>query len=101
EAAVERALARKQPDPGRITRHVFCEYSDSGAPVLQQQGGVAPERVSFPASSTTPEPEPTRINMLTAIRRTLDAELAVNPRLLIFGEDVGPKGGVHGATLGL
>ena len=24
-----------------------------------------------------------------------------NPRLLVFGEDVGPKGGVHGATLGL
>ena len=28
-------------------------------------------------------------------------ELAVNPRMLVFGEDVGPKGGVHGATLGL
>ena len=39
--------------------------------------------------------------MLTAIRRTLDAELAVNPRMVVFGEDVGPKGGVHGATLGL
>jgi 2-oxoisovalerate dehydrogenase E1 component len=39
--------------------------------------------------------------MLTAIRRTLDVELATNPRLLVFGEDVGPKGGVHGATLGL
>jgi 2-oxoisovalerate dehydrogenase E1 component len=39
--------------------------------------------------------------MLTAIRRTLDVELASNPRLLVFGEDVGPKGGVHGATLGL
>jgi 2-oxoisovalerate dehydrogenase E1 component len=39
--------------------------------------------------------------MLTAIRRTLEVELAANPRLLVFGEDVGPKGGVHGATLGL
>jgi 2-oxoisovalerate dehydrogenase E1 component len=39
--------------------------------------------------------------MLTAIRRTLDVELAANPRMLVFGEDVGPKGGVHGATLGL
>ena len=36
--------------------------------------------------------------MITAIRRTLDHELAVNPRVLIFGEDVGPKGGVHGVT---
>jgi 2-oxoisovalerate dehydrogenase E1 component len=39
--------------------------------------------------------------MITAIRRTLDHELAVNPRVLVFGEDVGPKGGVHGVTLGL
>ena len=27
--------------------------------------------------------------------------LRVNPRMLVFGEDVGPKGGVHAATLGL
>jgi 2-oxoisovalerate dehydrogenase E1 component len=39
--------------------------------------------------------------MLTAIRRTLDVELASNSRMVVFGEDVGPKGGVHGATLGL
>ena len=42
-----------------------------------------------------------RINMLTAIRRTLEHELAVNPRVCVFGEDVGRKGGVHAATLGL
>jgi 2-oxoisovalerate dehydrogenase E1 component len=48
-----------------------------------------------------PAPEPTRSNMLTAIRRTLQSELRFNPRLLIFGEDVGVKGGVHAATMGL
>jgi 2-oxoisovalerate dehydrogenase E1 component len=31
----------------------------------------------------------------------LDHELSVNPRMVIFGEDVGPKGGVHAVTLGL
>src|SRR4029079_13571877 len=46
-------------------------------------------------------PEPARINLLTAIRRTLEHELASNPRMLLFGEDVGPKGGVHAATMGL
>ena len=46
-------------------------------------------------------PEPARINMLTAIRRTLEHELKTNPKLLIFGEDVGLKGGVHAATMGL
>jgi 2-oxoisovalerate dehydrogenase E1 component len=39
--------------------------------------------------------------MDTAIRRVLDQELEINPRLLVFGEDVGPKGGVHAVTLGL
>jgi 2-oxoisovalerate dehydrogenase E1 component len=40
-----------------------------------------------------------RVNLIDAVRRTLEAEMALNPRLLIFGEDVGVKGGVHGATL--
>jgi 2-oxoisovalerate dehydrogenase E1 component len=100
EQAIERALARPPPDPQQLTRHVFSEGSD-GAHSLQEQGGLAPEGHVFAASSLTAQPEATRINMLTAIRRTLDVELAANPRMLVFGEDVGPKGGVHGATLGL
>src|SRR5258705_807702 len=100
EQAIDRALARPQPDPQQLTRHVFSERSD-GAHSLQQQGGLAPEGHVFAASRLTAQPEATRINMLTAIRRTLDVELAANPRMLVFGEDVGPKGGVHGATLGL
>ena len=39
--------------------------------------------------------------MIDAIRRTLDHELDINPHCLVFGEDVGKKGGVHTATLGL
>jgi 2-oxoisovalerate dehydrogenase E1 component len=35
------------------------------------------------------------------VRRTLEHELSVNPRVLVFGEDVGQKGGVHAATMGL
>jgi 2-oxoisovalerate dehydrogenase E1 component len=99
--AVERARARALPDAGTLKRYVFCETRDDGTPELQQQGGIAPEgaRLLAPARSTVAAP--VRINMLTAIRRTLDHELAVNPRLVLFGEDVGAKGGVHGATLGL
>jgi len=48
-----------------------------------------------------PRPEGQRINMVTAIRRVLDQELEANPRVLVFGEDVGPKGGVHAVTLRL
>jgi 2-oxoisovalerate dehydrogenase E1 component len=101
QAAIERAQARPLPDPSTVTRHVFCETAADGSAELQQQGGVAPQGHRFPQGATVPAPEATRINMLTAIRRTLDAELALNSKLVVFGEDVGPKGGVHGATLGL
>ena len=98
QLAVERALARPQPDPRELTRYVFLRADGA----VQEQGGLRPEGVTrCRRSSTAAQPEATRINMLTAIRRTLDVELALNPRMLVFGEDVGPKGGVHGATLGL
>ncbi len=100
ETAVAGALARPLPDAQQLTHYVFS-HSAAGQRELQQQGGLAPDGYVFAATSAIATPEPTRINMLTAIRRTLDAELALNPRMLVFGEDVGPKGGVHGATLGL
>src|SRR5580704_4282216 len=100
ESAIERALARPQPDPRELSAHVFCAGAD-GVRSVQEQGGLAPEGLSLPATAAAAQPHGARINMLTAIRRTLDVELAANARLLVFGEDVGPKGGVHGATLGL
>jgi 2-oxoisovalerate dehydrogenase E1 component len=97
EAAAEAALALPAPDPATALRHVFAE---PGEP--QQVGGLAAEGITLPAGSPTPSPpEPRRINMIEAIRRTLDLELALNPRMLLFGEDVGLKGGVHTATMGL
>jgi len=94
-AAIERAMARPLPDPAKVTSHVFADGH------TQTQGGLAPDGHVFPAATTVAHPEATRINMLTAIRRTLDVELASNEKMVVFGEDVGPKGGVHGATLGL
>lgn len=100
-AALEAARSRPQPNPATITDHAFCEQDEQGEFRFQKRGGLAPEGHVFPASSETPSPEPARINMLTAIRRTLESELRTNPKLVVFGEDVGPKGGVHAATLGL
>ena len=100
-AALAIVRQRPQPDPARIQRYVFSETSPDGRPELQQQGGLWPLGHEFPVSSAQPQPESERINMLTAIRRTLDVELGSNPKLVVFGEDVGPKGGVHAATLGL
>ncbi len=89
EAEVQRgfaeALAAEEPEAteASVVRYLFSE-----------------EESSVDASAPAP-PEPARINMLTAIRRTLEHELKTNPKLLIFGEDVGLKGGVHAATMGL
>ena len=100
-AALERVLARSDPDTSTVRRFVFSETDQAGAPVLQDQGGLWPLGHQFPDCSEQPEREPARVNMATAIRRTLDSELAGNPRLVVFGEDVGAKGGVHAVTLGL
>ncbi|HEY3258403.1 MAG TPA: transketolase C-terminal domain-containing protein [Gemmatimonadaceae bacterium] len=99
--ALEGALARPEPDPARVTRYRFSEVGDDGKPEIQQIGGLAASGHEFPPSSDQPQPEAQRTNMLTAIRRTLEHELRINPRVVVFGEDVGPKGGVHAATMGL
>ena len=101
DAALAAALARPEPDPSTVTRYRFTERSSDGRPELQQRGGLAPEGHEFPPSNETPKPEGARINLLTAVRRTLQHELETNRKVLVFGEDVGPKGGVHAATLGL
>ncbi len=100
EEAIASALARPPPDPQQLLQHVFSQNA-AGTPSIQEQGGLAPEGFRFGPASDVAQPQGARLNMLTAIRRTLDVELALNPRMLVFGEDVGPKGGVHGATLGL
>ena len=94
--AVQIADQRPVSEPSQVTRFVFSEDG-----VLQDEGGILNAGYSAPRVSAEPKPDGARINMITAIRRVLDNELAVNPRVLVFGEDVGPKGGVHGVTLGL
>jgi 2-oxoisovalerate dehydrogenase E1 component len=104
-AAVAEALAkveqRAAPDERRIQRHVFSEIAADGSIDLQQQGGIRCAGITPSPGSMQPSPEGPRINLVTAVRRTLEHELEVNPRMLVFGEDVGRKGGVHAATLGL
>lgn len=99
QAAVAKAYAaadaRPVTDLSRTATDVFFEGD------MQAMGGLWNAGYSAPAASDVAQPEGQRINMVTAIRRTLDHELEINPRVLVFGEDVGPKGGVHAVTLGL
>jgi 2-oxoisovalerate dehydrogenase E1 component len=101
QSALARIESRRGTDPTAVALHVFTERRADGSHDLQIQGGQRADGASPPDGDDTPRPAGARINMLTAIRRTLEHELAVNPRMLVFGEDVGRKGGVHAATLGL
>jgi 2-oxoisovalerate dehydrogenase E1 component len=92
-AAVAEAEARGVSPPERVSAHVFFDGE------MQEVGGGA--GLSLKGTTDKPKPEGQRINMVTAIRRTLDQEMEANPRVLMFGEDIGPKGGVHAVTLGL
>jgi 2-oxoisovalerate dehydrogenase E1 component len=98
-AAVAEALAeadaRPVAEPETVTGHVFYDGE------MQRQGGQWTKGFAAPDSTEAPRPQGQRINMVTAIRKTLEQELESNPRVLLFGEDIGPKGGVHAVTLGL
>jgi 2-oxoisovalerate dehydrogenase E1 component len=100
QQALQDALARPGPDASQVRRHLYLELRADGSPEWQRQGGLGPDH-RFPDSSEAAQPEPQRINFVAAVRRTLESELASNPKLLVFGEDVGAKGGVHAATQGL
>ena len=95
EAARATAEARPVSEPAAVTRFVFSEAEP------QQQGGLRGDGEAPLSGSDVPRPEGLRLNMVTAVRRVLDHELTVNPHMVVFGQDVGPKGGVHAVTLGL
>ena len=101
EDALARVEQRSEPDPSRTAAYSFSEHRADGSVEVQAQGGLLSEGIVQPAGSAIAQPEGARINMVTAIRRTLEHELATNSRVVLFGEDVGRKGGVHAATLGL
>ncbi|MGG6892623.1 transketolase C-terminal domain-containing protein [Rhizobium sp. BR 315] len=95
ETAREAAEGRPVADPPTVTNHVFFNGE------MQVMGGQYRAGYVPPAGSEIPETSGPRINMVTAIRKTLDLEMSINDRVVIFGEDIGPKGGVHAVTLGL
>jgi len=100
-AALGQVEAGDPPNPERVRRYVFSETGAGGAVELQRQGGVRCDGVAPPPGTEQAHPQGPRINLVTAVRRTLEHELQINKRMLVFGEDVGRKGGVHAATLGL
>ena len=90
-------IAETIPEPftNTVLEHVYFSGKS------QHQGGLRPDGVMLPLGSPTPHSLGPRINLIDAVRRTLEVEMELNPRILVFGEDVGLKGGVHGATQGM
>lgn len=98
EAAVNAARERPNPDPAGIKRYVYEESDTTGT---QAYGGLSrAERAALDGSDKA-ETEGDVVRFAEAVRRTLAHELDVNPKVVVFGEDVGRKGGVHLVTEGL
>ncbi|HKL14323.1 MAG TPA: transketolase C-terminal domain-containing protein [Balneolaceae bacterium] len=98
DETAEKAWNRDDPSTDDVMRYV---KSESDSDELQTVGGLRVDGYQKPEESEKPEAEKQRINIVEAVRRTLDTELHQNKRLVVFGEDVGAKGGVHAATMGL
>jgi 2-oxoisovalerate dehydrogenase E1 component len=99
ESALQGARARPVPDPAQVKRFVYAEEPRAGD-VTAFGGLSAAERAAL-GGTDVPASEGDVVRLPEAVRRTLASELAANPKLVVFGEDVGRKGGVHLVTEGL
>ncbi|MFZ5858968.1 MAG: alpha-ketoacid dehydrogenase subunit alpha/beta [Chloroflexota bacterium] len=89
-AAVDEVASWPDPEPRSVTDNLFAA-DNRGAEWHSAQTTQADYQ-------SAPQMAGTRVNLIDAVRRTLEVEMARDPRLVVFGEDVGAKGGVHGAT---
>ncbi len=96
QAGVDGARARAMPVAGDVGRFVYGEPAVPAA-----MGGLSPAQLTALGGTDVPSEDGPVLRFAEAVRRTLDVELAVNPRVVVFGEDVGRKGGVHLVTEGL
>jgi 2-oxoisovalerate dehydrogenase E1 component len=108
--SLDRALAQPEPDPATSCRYTFFEqgfpqkvggtqaHITTERTEKTERNGYRSQSFSMSSVSSMVNAQGVRVNMVDAIRQTLAHELSVNPRMLVFGEDVGRKGGVHGAT---
>jgi 2-oxoisovalerate dehydrogenase E1 component len=97
--ALDGARSRPSPDPSRVHRFIYEETLDPGE--TQAQGGLSDAEIAALGPSTTEPAQGDFVRFAEALKRTLRSELARNPKVLVFGEDVGLKGGVHLVTEGL
>jgi 2-oxoisovalerate dehydrogenase E1 component len=93
------ARARPAPDPATIHRFVYEEPVQPGDTV--PLGGLSDEERDALGGTDVASDSGEVVRFAEAIKRTLRSELERNPKVAVFGEDVGVKGGVHLVTEGL
>ncbi|MDQ6716971.1 MAG: thiamine pyrophosphate-dependent enzyme [Gemmatimonadota bacterium] len=96
ETALAAARARPGPDAATVKKYIYAEESEP----TEALGGLSRQEIAKLPSTTEPA-EGDVVRFAEAVRKTLARELEVNPKVLVFGEDVGRKGGVHLVTEGL
>jgi 2-oxoisovalerate dehydrogenase E1 component len=96
DEGLRKARARPPADPESVRRFVFEEPGE--APML---GGLTLEERADLGGGEDARDDGEVVRFAEAVRRTLRRELEVNPKCIVFGEDVGRKGGVHLVTEGL
>ncbi len=99
DAGLQAARARPVPEAAGVRRYVYAEPPGEGDP--EAMGGLSAAERAALTSTAKPADDGDVVRLADAVRRTLRHELEVNPKLLVFGEDVGVKGGVHLVTEGL
>ena len=99
DAGLNAARARPAPDPSRVKRFMYAESAQPGD--ARAMGGLSGKEIEKLGGSETKKESGEPLRLAEAIRKTLRRELEVNPKVLVFGEDVGRKGGVHLVTEGL
>ena len=97
--ALTGARARPAPVADKIKRFVYAETPEPGDATAM--GGLTRDEISALGGSETASDDGEMLRFADAVRRALRVELERNPKAIVFGEDVGVKGGVHLVTEGL
>ena len=89
-AAQQRALAQPEPEPARARRWLWAG-----------EGVAAAVRTDRAPAGDPPAGDGPPVTMVEAVRDALAEEMARDTSVVLMGEDVGIKGGVFKATVGL
>ena len=101
EDALHRIEETASSAPLPPTEHLFaeCDMPEGTAERMSLEGKVESEGVDQAAGDLGADDR--TVDLREAIHGTLESEMKKNERILIFGEDVGAYGGIHGVTRSL